>query len=127
MLAKAITLGTLIAGTLLAIVLTTVPLSAGPVGILAVFFLLYVCLVGLFAWSAYGANRLIRFVLKSMSFRKPVQKITLLHSYYLASILALGPVMLLGMNTVSKVGLYDALLVLLFLAIGVFYVQKRVN
>ena len=125
MLAKVITLGTFIAAGLLAAVLTLIPLSSGPVGILAVFFLLYVIMVGTLAWGWYGLNWLLRKLMRSTSSRRPIQPMTLQHSYYLASVIALGPVMLLGMNTVSKVGLTDIALITLFVTIGIFYVQKR--
>jgi 4-hydroxybenzoate polyprenyltransferase len=128
MLAKVITLGTLIAATLLATIFTSVSLSSSSVGIiLAVFFLLYVVLVGAMAWGGYVLNRLVVRFSQGITLRKPAQRISLQHAYYLSSVLALGPIILLGMNTVAKVGIYDIILVLLFVSIGLFYVQKRVN
>lgn len=127
MLAKVITLGTAIAGTLLVIIMNTVQPSSGPVGILAVFFLLYVFLLGVIAWLAYLSGWLVSKVSRNMHLRKPVERISLLHGYYLASILALGPVILIGMNTVSQIGAYDIFLVGLFVTIGVFYIQKRMK
>ncbi len=126
MLSKVITLCTLLASALLAGIITSVPLSTSSVGtILAVFFLLYIILVGVMAGGGYALGWAAARISKSLAFRRPIHAISLQHSYYLSSVLAFGPIMLLGMNTVSKVTIYDVLLIALFLAIGVFYVQKR--
>jgi len=127
MLAKAITIGTIIAGIGLAFVLHSVPLATGPVGILAVFFLLYVVFVGVLAWGGYAIGWVIEKLARQMTVRRPLARVSLLHSYYLASVVALGPIILLGINTVSRVGLYEFGLVALFVSIGIFYVQKRLN
>lgn len=126
MLAKVIALSTLLAGVLLAIIVTSIPLSTSSVGtILAVFFLLYIVLVGLMAWGGYVLGLVASRMSKSLSLRRPIHAVSLQHSYYLSSVLAFGPIMLLGMNTVSKITIYDIFLIGLFLAIGVFYIQKR--
>lgn len=128
MLSKVITLSTLLAGALLALIFTSVPLSTTSVGIiLAVFFLLYIVLLGLMTWGGYALGWVLARSTKTLSLRKPIRPISLQHSYYLSSMLAFGPIMLLGMNTVSAVTIYDVMLVVLFLAIGIFYVQKRVG
>lgn len=52
---------------------------------------------------------------------------TLGRSYYFASVIALAPVMVVGMQSVGEVGLYELLLVILFVGIACVYIAKRTN
>ena len=56
---------------------------------------------------------------------KHTQETMLRHAYYYGSVIGLGPVMLVGMSSVGNVGFYESILVLVFVVIGVFYIQKR--
>lgn len=128
MLAKGITVITIIAGIVLATILTvSQPATAGPVGVLAVFFLVYVVLVGIFAWSGFIVGRLLEKLTRKTMLRRPMQKVSFLHAYYIASVLALGPIILLGINTVNKIGVYEIGLVIILVVIGIFYIQKRIK
>lgn len=46
-------------------------------------------------------------------------------AYYLASVVALAPVMLVGIGSVGSLHWYEVVLVGLFVAIGYFYIEKR--
>lgn len=104
---------------------STTPTNAGPIGILAVFFLLYVVLIGIVTGLLNVGSSVLAQIAAKFTVKKPLRPISVLRAYYLASVLALAPVMLLAMGSVNQLGIYDIILVLTFVAIGVFYVQKR--
>ncbi len=126
MFEKGITIITLAAAIVLGGMLqSTNPSSIGPVGILAVFFCIYIVAVGLISWSLYVISHVLsRFVVK----RKSIgifSSLSMRRSYYFASIIALGPVILLAMGSVGRLGMYEFILVGALILIGLFYVQKR--
>jgi len=118
-----VTLGAMIA--LLLTVQGTNPSNVGPVGILAVFFLLYIIFVGVFTWSIHGGSVAFRAIAGSLQSKKPVYVIPMGKSYYYGSVIALGPIMLLAMKSVANIGIYEIALVTFFILISLFYVQKR--
>lgn len=126
MLSKTIIIISTVATVLLFLILqSTTPTNAGPLGILAVFFLLYVALTGIITGILHGGSTLLAKIIARFTVKKPLQAMSALRAYYFASILALAPVMLLAMGSVNQPGVYDIMLVVAFVAIGVFYVQKR--
>lgn len=116
-LAAAIALGLLVQ--------STNPATTGPVGILAVFFCVYVILLSCFTWAIYGSNFVLTELLKVSLRKKTVVAMTMQKAYYFASVVALGPIILLAMNSVGSMGVYDIMLIIIFVVIGVFYIQKR--
>jgi len=128
MLGRIIAASVIIAGILLVIMLqTTTPTTVGPVGLLAVFFLLYVIALGVMTELLWVGSKLLsglgrRVVIMS---KKPIQPLTLARSYYYSTILALGPVILLAMASIGSLGIYETLLVILFMAVGTLYISKR--
>jgi len=128
MFGKIISFVTLLAATLLIFVITNYsPSGAGAAGILAVFFLLYIVFVGLFTalirWSSWIVRQIQRWI-KFAKARSP-QELSTQKAYYLASVVALGPVMLVGIGSVGSVHWYEVVLVGLFVVIGYFYIEKR--
>jgi hypothetical protein len=127
MFAKIITIITLLALFLLLYFLTTVSVAeAGPGGILLVFLLLYVIFVGCFTALIRWSNWLTTQIRRWAKFvKKSPQQFTLQKSYYFASVVALAPVMLLAIGSVGRLGWYEIGLIVLFVAIGCFYIEKR--
>lgn len=126
MLGRAVIISSFVAAVLLILLLgNTTPTTVGPLGLLAVFFLLYVVLIGLITvvlWIfSVGTARLSKIV----TVRKPLSSLSLRRSYYLASVVALGPVMMLAMKSIGSLGLYEIALVGLFLTVAIFYVVRR--
>ena len=117
-----VTLAAMIA--LLLVVQSTNPATVGPVGILAVFFLLYIIFVGTCTWGIHGISVLLSVALQSVR-KSPPSVIPHAKAYYYGSVIALGPIMLLAMKSVAEVGVYEIGLVAFFLIISVFYVKKR--
>lgn len=118
----------MIAALLLFVVLSTsTPSHIGPVGVLFVFVLIYIlllgCIMALFQAGSLLGTRLAT-IIKT---RRPVQRMSMTHSYYYASVLALVPVMLLAMQSVGKVDWRQLLLVVIFATIACIYVKKRIG
>lgn len=104
----------------------TTPLSAGPAGMLLVFFLVYVfCASLLFILLHMGINFVVRIVNKTRKVNIREWKLGVRKSYYIASVLAFGPVLLLAMQSVGQLQARDVILTVTFLGIAIFYVLKR--
>lgn len=110
---------------LVVVINTTDPSTTGPTGILAVFFLLYVVFLGTFTWLVRGSALLLARVTRPLLARKPVETLSFKQSYYVSSVVAMAPIMLIGMSSVGQLGVTEAALVFVFVALGVFYVRKR--
>lgn len=123
---RILTVVTLLAAIVcVAMLFMTNPLQSGPIGILAVFVSLYITLVGVIAFLMHGISRLLahRQALRAVV-RRPFEAISLLHSYYYASALALGPVMLLGIGSVSKISITEITLIVIFVVAACIYIRK---
>ena len=110
---------------ILMLVLTT-PASAGPFGLLVIFISAYLTALGFISFFLYGASRLIAFVGAGFTTRKPMQPMAFRRAYYFSTILAAAPVMLIGLQSVGSVGVYEFILVVLFVTIGCVYIAKRI-
>jgi hypothetical protein len=58
--------------------------------------------------------------------RRPLEVLSLERASYLATILSAAPIILLGLQSVGHIGLYEYTLVILFVLIGCFYIYKKV-
>ncbi len=96
----------------------TSPLKSGPLSVLLVFILLYL----LVSSTLYMAVFSIMGILKMLSLAKPMPKRLV---YYLVSVVALGPVFILALNTLGQLDPKDIVLVVVLLALGCFYVLRR--
>lgn len=121
MLEKVLMLSTICAAVLLMIIFqTTTPASIHPLGILLVFILLYVLMLGILTFSVYRILRV------GAQLRKgEVQNVSFRRTYLLSSVLALAPVIYLGIQSVGKLTVYEILLITLFEFFACFYVTKR--
>jgi hypothetical protein len=125
-----ITILILLAPILIAVILymvfaSTDPLSLGPGGVLGVFALIYLeCLAVTFVilrFGMYWLSLLLR-VRKG-----PVRPVMMAEkrAYYVASVLAFAPVILLAMHAYAQLRVPDVLLVVVFMSIVTFYILKR--
>lgn len=128
MLQRIVVLITLASLCLLSIMLvTTTPASAGPLGLLVIFISAYLACLGLISLFLYGMSRLIGVLLANFAVRRPFRPLTFRRCYYYSTILAAAPVMLLGLQSVGSVGIYELFLVVLFEVIGCLYITKRMQ
>jgi hypothetical protein len=106
----------------------TNPATINPIGILGIFVLLYFFWLSVFFIVLHISFLILRkttilnfFIVKrhGKPFREGV-------AYYVASILAFMPVLILAMQSVNQLTIRDILLVLLFVILAVFYIIKRV-
>jgi hypothetical protein len=104
---------------------TTAPTTIGPLGILMVFILMYLSALGMLTFLIYEGRRLLSKMLSYRVIKRTISQWSIGRSYYYASIIALAPVMFVGMQSVGEVGAYDVLLLMLFLAIACVYITKR--
>lgn len=126
MAGKFIAISGLIAVVLLTVVLhVTTPATIGPLGLLFVFIMIYVASLSMLTFLIFVTSRGIARFSGSLTVRRPFQALDLQRSYYYASVIGLAPVMLLGMQSVGAVGVYEAILVLLFAGLGCVYIAKR--
>ena len=109
------------------LLITTTPATAGPFGLLAVFILAYLSLIGVVALLLTGFSRIIAYLATVMISRKPFEVLTLKRAYYYSTIIAAAPIMLIGLQSVGSVGLYEYLLMVIFIVIGCLYISKRIN
>jgi hypothetical protein len=128
MLGRVIAVSSIGAAIVLAILLQmTKPATVGPLGILIVFILMYVSVLGALTFLMFGISKLIVRLSGSVTIRRPLQPLGLKRSYYFSSVIALAPVIVIGMQSVGEVGFYDLLLVVIFVSIGCVYIAKRTN
>ncbi len=106
---------------------TTNPGTVGPLGILFVFILLYLFWASIFfillhlGFAIFRKSNLFR-IFMSRRENKPFNwKL----SYYVASIIAFMPVLLLAMQSVNQLTIRDVLLVLGFTGLAIFYILRR--
>ena len=126
MVGKFIAASGLIAVVLLTIVLQiTTPATIGPLGLLFVFIKLYVASLSTLTFFIFGTSRVAERLAGSLTVRRPLRSLTLQQAYYYGSVVALAPEMLLGMQSVGAVGVYETILVLLFAVLGCVYIAKR--
>lgn len=126
MVGKAIVISTAIAAVLLLLILqTTNPSTAGPLGLLAVFFLVYVIILGAITEMLWLGSRVFQVIARRFTSKRPPLRISLSKAYYLSTVLALGPVMALAMQSIGSLGLYEILLIVAFVAISLLYVSRR--
>lgn len=98
---------------------STQPSHIGPAGILLVFVLLYIFWVSVLFIVVHGLLRVRVGVFKPASSRRRIQP------YYISSILAFAPVLILAMQSVNQLTIRDILLVFLLVGLAIFYIVKR--
>ena len=113
---------------MLAILLTaTTPSTAGPLGILGLFVFMYATALGVLTFLFHGAGLIFSRVLlaRRQKILPQSREISFKKAYYYASVIALIPVMLIAMQSVGQIGMYQILLIGFFAIIAWLYVTNR--
>ena len=101
----------------------TNPATIGPAGILFVFILLYGFWVSIFFLfvrsAAWFVEHIGLFKTRGVIQRAPLKP------YYIASILAFAPVLIIAIQSVNQLTLKDVGLVIAFISLAIFYIFKR--
>ncbi len=128
MLGKVLAISLTVAVTLLIVLLqTTTPAAIGPLGILIIFVLMYVSVLCVLTFLLFSGSRVVAKISSSVTVKRPIQSLSLLKSYYFSSVIALAPVMLVGMQSVGEVSFYEVVLVALFVTFSCVYIAKRTS
>lgn len=106
---------------------STSPVEAGATGVLAVFLLSYIVSVVVLTFFVFLIHKLLLHVFYSDRTGHVGQQVSMRKSYYYASILALGPVILVSLRSVGQAGLLQLLLVVVLLALGCLYVSRQTS
>ncbi len=123
-----ISLASVVSLCLLVILLNiTTPVSVGPFGLIAIFVLMYLLCLGLLANIIYYTSRLYTHLSALLITRRPVVAFSFKRSYYFSTILSSVPVILVGLQSVGRVGIYEYALVFIFGLIGCIYVLKGIK
>ena len=126
MLPRLIATISLVSLVLLSLMLTfTSPATAGPFGLLVIFVTAYLTFVGLISFFLFGINRLAIMVSSGMTLRRPLGRMEFRRAYYFSTVLAAAPVMLIGLQSVQSIGIYEVLLVVIFEVVACLYISKR--
>lgn len=112
---------------LLVLLTFTTPATAGPLGLLVIFISAYLFLIGLISFFLFGANRLIIWLSSGLVVKKPLRPMTFRRCYYYSTALAMAPVMLVGLQSVGSIGVYELALVALFEMIACTYISRRTS
>ena len=104
---------------------TTNPSTVGPLGLLAVFFLLYIIILGALTEVLWVGSHMIQIVGRRFTSKRPPGRLSLQRAYYYSTVLALGPIMALAMVSIGALGFYEMLLIAVFLAVALLYVSRR--
>lgn len=110
---------------LVALLNTTTPTTAGPFGILAIFVFAYLTSLGVVTFFLLTISRIIAHLSVAFMARRPLESLSLKRSYYYSTIIAAAPILLIAMQSVGAGGVYEFILVVLFITIGCLYVSKR--
>ena len=126
MVGKAIVISTAVAAVLLLLLLqVTNPSTAGPLGLLAVFFLVYVIVLGVITEVLWLGSRVFQVIARRFTSKRPPGRLSLARAYYFSTILALGPVIALAMLSIGSLGPYESILIVVFISIGFLYISRR--
>lgn len=106
-------------GALLVVLNVTSPLKMGPAGILLVFALLYLLLLSSLYILILSVMAIVG---RIANLKHPIRKRRL---YYMTSVVALGPIFLLALNSIGQLDLKDFILVALLIVIACFYITRR--
>jgi uncharacterized membrane protein len=126
MLRKIISITTVVSLCLLIVLLNnTTPSWPGPLGVLAVFIFAYLLSLGIVTYLLCWSSSLFSYLSRHLTSRKPLLPLGFKRSYYFATVLAIAPIMFIGLQSVGSIGPYEFLLVMVLVILGVFYLSKR--
>ena len=128
MFAKILVLVGICAAILLGYIITTMsPVKAGATGVLVVFLLSYIVSVVVLTFFVFLTHKLLLQLLYSDRTGHAGERLSMRKAYYYASILGLGPVILVSLRSVGQDGVIQLLLVVALLAIGCLYVSRQTS
>jgi len=110
---------------LVGILVATNPTEAGPFGVLAFFVCLYVVIVWITTYAIFNLYNVVLLTTQNKITKRPPQPLRVLRAYYYASVLSLAPLLIIALQSVGGVSIFDIALVMVFVTLGLFYVAKK--
>lgn len=102
----------------------TNPADIGPFGVLIFFVSLYFFITSfLYLVTTFFSSLVSRGL--QVAGRRYGEELSPIKNYYLSSVIALAPIIALGVQSVGGIGVFDIGLIILFEIIACFYVVKR--
>jgi hypothetical protein len=108
-----------------ALLVATTPSEVGPFGVLAFFVLSYLVSLGVATGMVRLASILLSKLTKSFVLARPITPIPMKSCYYLGTVIAMAPVLLMAIQSFGGVGFLELGLIVLFEVLGCFLVVKR--
>jgi len=105
----------------------TTPATAGPFGILAIFVFVYILSLGVITCFIYLVSRIVAHLSFVFMTRRPLQVLSLRQSYYYSTVIAAAPILLIALQSVGPLSLYEFILIIIFVTIGCLFISKRVR
>ena len=123
---RVLTVSTVLSWLLLAVLLIgTNPSDAGLMGMLGVFVLGYLSLLGVVTFLLYYGSKLWVAV-GSWLYRRAIRlQLSLGRAYAYASVISAVPMMMVGLYSTGGIRWHETALLILFGVIGIFYVARR--
>lgn len=118
-------IGLVSAGLLLVLLNVTTPSSSAAGVVLIVFLLGYIVTLTAMTFIVYGLSRFFFKLRAELQRTYRGERLTLKKSYYYASVIALAPVIVVSLQSVGGVGVYELLLIGLFVTLGCVYIARR--
>lgn len=104
---------------------TTTPSDTGPLGILGFFVFMYLTALGVLTFLFRGLSIL---AIKLLPMKRNLSTTPALRtSYYYASVVALIPVMIIAIQSVGELSIYQILLIAFFVVVAWIYVTNRTS
>jgi hypothetical protein len=105
----------------------TTPATAGPIGILSIFLFSYLTSLGVTTHLIYYVSRGIGRISAMLMPRKPFQPMSFKQSYYYSSVVAMVPILFIGLQSVGAIGVYEVILIAVFVVVGCLYISKIIH
>ena len=126
MLGKILLVVSILSGVSLLVLLScTTPTSVGPLGILAFFVFVYLVCVGLVTGLIFLIPKVISISPNHKKHLTRTKQISIKKSYYLGSVLALAPVLILAVQSFGGIGFLEFTLIIIFISLGCVLVVKH--
>ena len=109
---------------LVALLTNTSPSTISPIGILVVYLVIYTLLLGVVTYFLFFGSRLLAMMVGLFIERTP-PKVSSRSAYLYGSVIAIAPVILIAIQSVSAIGITDVALVVLFELMACFYIWRR--
>ena len=109
----------------LAVMQSSTPSSSNPLAILLVFLLLYGLALGVLIFLLYGAKCIISRFYHTNEDKMEDRQAWFARSFRYGSVLALAPIIMLAVQSIGGLSVYEVVLIIVFEAVVLFYLYRQ--